>query len=1193
MKRPLAANETRPILANVPRLPQMPQVPLVPLVTQTPIGTAASRGRRTYTNGKLDSLADPISGASGSLVQLLRTYASGSNTSGGAMDAGREAQAILDLDATDRAPSLTIAPACMGLLLALGQARLMCRLAELCAVPYVLGGADDRRMAEVLVRASLAWPVNSAVTLILSNSTLHEDMALVQPFLPIPRELKVKFLAYNTQRATEAQRMAEVLKTRPCFDELTLVGGPHALETFRALIGVRAKTLTFATPPTATQPDPVRWSAFEPVIVALVQKAGGHTLRILNESMPELTVARLVASAPAWTCVLAPLSPALLGVGKSETRIQQLELTLLPNSVLEPTTQLMDVLRSLRTQTLVVHGPVNLARFAQALDDFARASSFAGTLLVELRACFLLPLGADVDIALAQLARDVRVETLTPETWLIHAADYSQLDRSAIQRIQAQNQANKTAVLERVNGRGGVGRTTAWSNTVHALGALLAPDRQVGGLLDYLKSTDNTLMRVPDRPWVTPEVDALATKLKHLPTHGINEDLVRAAIEQRLRQHPEDIESTCKALIISQFPLSVRPPDTWLTASIPHRRYRTHALHRTGVMGVTGLVGAGAVLPTAPAATTTTSTHTAGITTTTTTTPTTTTTMATNGSVGVVVEPGYLAAAASRRAYAVSLVEPAGEQSLTQLLRQVRMLAERRVPTPDREIALRLVDRLLCTGEVSLFELEIARETITLELMELGQFKLLRFMAALGVELTINATLFPAAPGIGCLANLPCLAGERYRLLLSSSAADNMLTQALAFAHSVPPIQLKLVVKATVNTPATFWSTLAAFVRGHPGLYLELTQDWIQPLSTQHWMAFLPMLRQTSLRGFGMASGFHKVRSEFHEPLLTTIGSTGAKALSLGVQIDAVLAQKLLVSRPWDILELQDPSEYLALFRAGAVSARTLRLHAGWMRGTPVDEVIGACKGLEILEFTDKRVSFSLLSALLSANPGIHTVKCAIDSEGLLQDNSALRRLMHRPPVSIEMTNDDPSLKPKLFEVTNAGVVAGYRFPKAFGFNRMLEMLSPNASYDVFKTTLLAALTPQSPFHEQARTRVDTYPKHPVLGRVMDMHRACFSVAGIVQLIGLQLAEQPMHTPQLMEALALVGAIAPREWLMLGYGIDLSPMPLMPQMPQMQPMQPMQPEQLTQPVQPYPASPPSQPFWELPEDWEQPLDLWF
>ncbi|MDO9406703.1 MAG: hypothetical protein Q7T87_21975 [Polaromonas sp.] len=804
-----------------------------PQSPQNPYGAEAQglTVRRTCTNGLLDSLMDPVPGGPQTLLDLLTAYFFPRTSPGEYPVLGDEVVAIMQLDNLDMPPSPAMAPACMALLLSLGQARLMVRLAQTCELDYVLDVGNSEAKASVLARIGNGWPSSGMLTLVISNRMPIEGAELLRRFDTSDRPLNLKVIADGRQGQVGAEVLSQVLKTRNC-RELTLVGGPHAFDTFDALVGIRAQVIRFATLSTDIPVGQAAWAPYGSALVRIARHAEAHTLHLADRRMPGDIFASLSASRP-WACVRTLASLNFFGLPRTgQYRIDRLELHLdLTTGNALPLRPLMQMLWALGTTTLVVLGPLDLAQFAQALEDFAHETPALATLLHRLEACFVLRPGADAERALAQLGRDLRVEQLVHTSVPIPArAGHAPIDAALGNRILGQNLANKARVIERVGGDQSH-RDLAWREAVDTISDLLAPSQPVATFVQYLKSPRNTLIDASGVAWVTPEstgAGALVHKLMLLPTYGFHADLLREAVARRLRAFPGETRSMCKALIVSQFPLKQVSRATWSAIAVAHHKRGLYQTLHPGALALAGASSANAIA-TAPLS-----------------------------AVAAADTPRLIPTPASLKARAASMVEPAGEQGVANLVARMRQRGQIGVYFGPQAAACTAIVELLQTGRAKADELERGRVYVGDELLQVGQMKLLRFMATLGPELTLFGDTPAQAAQLARLALVPAQAGGRYELCIPSTLPDTELQQVLKFADSVPPSALRLSVTATVGTPRDFWPTLATFIRSHDGLHLDLAQHKKRPLPSWHMIEFMEEIGRASLRGFGLANGFEE-----------------------------------------------------------------------------------------------------------------------------------------------------------------------------------------------------------------------------------------------------------------------------------------------------------------------------------------------
>lgn len=1182
MKRTLDGDPAPP-RQMVPTAHQMPQ----PLAQRMP------------RNGQWDSLMDPVPGMEGqSLYSVLAAFSEGFGHLRHLRDhAGVEPrslplaiQAIVYLDGSDGPPSASIAPQCMNVLFALGQFRLMCRLAQKCAIHYTLDIGDSVQHARTLARIGTSWPENAAVTLVLLDTLPADGSQSLRAFISRPHTLNLKLFAGGTQGRPALEYLAETLHMRRRGD-LHLIAGPHALDTIGALIGIKADGITLPAQPTITASSYIDGAMLESALVALVGSSGATTLSIHPQILPDRVAARLVGARASWQTVQVPLSGELAALGNGEHQIGRLEISY-AHSVFLPTRAFFHMLRQIRTHTLVVHRPMDLGEFAHVFDQYA-ASTPTGARLFRLEGLFVLSVGDGVDDVLALLHRDMRIEEIVPHPFVVQGDGYIGLGEDAIARLQMQNLANK-AVLARAAQGNPLGKELAWTSATEAIANLLSPHESVDTLIAYVRSSQNTLIEAPSLSWMPPETrtsSPLVDKLSILPTFEFPEPLIKAAIERRLHQDGQQTIPMCQALIATRFPLRERTLADWVGLGMAYRKRWAFEDHKeTGVKDHN--------LPNAPEASPalTTPTTSTGTTTTTTATTTTTTTTGTSNNVNAPPTGGLRATPASIKAQLAATVQPSGMRSLMRLKNDLNVYLETN-PNPKSLGAKNLIATLFNQGEVAP-EFDSKQPIIAIlnaALMRADQMQLLRYIASLLPETVIDVRSEEVVPRLARLA-ASRHQGGRYMLYMPSTISDEAFEDAMTLARTVPARDLTLVVEANAYTSLGFWTKLCSFIASHQGLRLELTQGHKEPLRSMWMVDFLKNLPTDGLGGIGLAAGFTEACDAFLAALKTVALQPGVEVLRLGLNVNPRSAELLLKLKAWKEIEVVLDGKGLP-FIAGEIETRLLRV-----KGHPPSSALLSCIHPETLELTGFLVKFDLLLTQLRKFPTIRSLKCAIGPTTPDVERMALAHLKQHPlnvellgganfdhfktrisEVTMRRLLRDPEtaadgagrgwgsalaerysqltgaaglvdagahiaslLPPEVVRVlarTNKAAYVGWQQGWRAEIEKIAASLSPAVSYPQFLNDLVKRLNAGGPLnHLQTPAHLDA-PRNLTLGKAVTLRMAGVPLDVITAVIGLQLDDRATHTPQLLEVLAFFGVIQPEVWLKDAYGIDAATPP--------------------------------------------------
>ncbi|MDO9438228.1 hypothetical protein [Hydrogenophaga sp.] len=438
-------------------------------------------------------------------------------------------KAILKLKEKDQLPAFIDDALCQeaaNVLLELGQIHLLCRLAELKPIAYVLDIGASEQKACTLGRIGVAWPVGTPVCVVLAASLPSKAVHALDAFLPYPTTVVLRVVADGVAESSEAKVEAEA----------------QALE-------------------------------------ALVKGSGATALDVTDPSISPSLAVRLLACRGHWTTVHMRLDSApheLLA--QTQRKIDRLELHPPEGAaILAPNVAFLRTLMEKGVRTLIVHGPLDLFKLATAV----QASAGLGELhLDRVEACFVVPRGADVGWTISALSRSQMIGEFQHQPMRLEMTGYAPLDVEAAQRLSSPDSLARMALRTAESAANRLGLATEWRrdgvsqtwfDAVTAIGSLLAPQQSLEALVGYVLSPANTL--IPKEDWVPsakafPVSNLLEDKLRWLVAVKTPDALLRAALTELLQgAGPDEVESVCQTLIFMRFPLLVQPLEAWQTQS--------------------------------------------------------------------------------------------------------------------------------------------------------------------------------------------------------------------------------------------------------------------------------------------------------------------------------------------------------------------------------------------------------------------------------------------------------------------------------------------------------------------------------------------------------------------------------------------------------------------------------------------------
>lgn len=445
------------------------------------------------------------------------------------------------------------------LLLRLKHAGLLCQLAQARCIPYMLNVGASEPHARVLAEIGASWPRGTPVVLSVSTALPAEAYRSLHAFLLRPATLSVHIVAEATQDADATLAMAQALLLQP-LKGLALAGCPLAPRVLRTLVGVEAHALHF----TAARFEEGPPDGFDTALSALVSQSGATMLHIADDaSIDGPLAASLLRCRVDWQVVHVGLSVAVYQLlRKGVQKVHRLEFHT-SRRMVSPNLAFLKLLHVSGVNTLVVHGAMDLGRLAANLDGH---SAIQGAYVQRIEACFMVRNGADVETLLGTIARNRRVEALCHRPMELTHSDHTPLSEDAAARFAAMGLSNRLAVST---------DTTApscadWQGAVLAIAGLLAPHRPIQDLIDHLNAPTNRLipsMDLSSMAWDEgPNAAGLKDKLRGLLAAEVSAELLRAALARCLRDHPGMGRDMCQALIHVRFPRWTKG-NGWQTAA--------------------------------------------------------------------------------------------------------------------------------------------------------------------------------------------------------------------------------------------------------------------------------------------------------------------------------------------------------------------------------------------------------------------------------------------------------------------------------------------------------------------------------------------------------------------------------------------------------------------------------------------------
>lgn len=1067
------------------------------------------------------------------------------------------------------------------LLLQLRRAGLLGQLAQARPMAYVLRVGASEPHARVLADIGPHWPRDAPVLLVLSTALPREACASLHAFLMQPATLNVQIVAEEAQSPEATLAMAQALLLRK-LKGLSITGAPLKAEVLRALAGTEAQALHLKSAPSQQEP---RDAGLDAAWVALVRQSGAAMLHLDDTTFDGPLAAAMLCCRPDWQTVHLGLSLSVYQLLlKGVVQIHTLGLHI-PRQLASPNPGFLKRLHASGVNTLVVHGAMDLARLASSLEAH---STVQGRYVHRIEACFLVPVGADVEAILDTLARNHRVDVLCHKPMALSRSGHALLGEDAVARLTAMGAAKQAALSVHI----APPPPADWQDAVLTIAGLLAPDRTARDVIGYLNAPDNRLIPTVDLSTMAlrHHLDgaSLRDKLAAFLAAEVSHELLRAAIACCLYDHPGLGREMCHALIQARFATAPRRDD-W------HRVASRHALPpiSEGVDPNTLDRIAPSAEPAQPAS-------------------------------AKDQPPARSGRARFRNVVdAIPVVTPSTAVGLAQLLHRLRAQEDQLRREPHRVAACAAVVAII--GLLESRTVNFTRMTHAVltefanELLNQGQGRLLGHLVPHHSFWIVHVTTPAMALALAQMERWPEPQSACY-LTVSSELPDTAVEKLATFVKTVAPKSLHLRVWLRPMGEATVWNRLVDMVRTRPGLELTLESPLGVPFPSDDTLGFLKRIPDAHIRHLVLVQ-LPEDDAPVFQALSDTMQTAGVDSLGLS-GCSASSMRHVLPCRHWDRLHLVVSPELPQQLQEGMATANFLYLNvprgcAQDIRSRHLETIVGAIGALKELDIGGVPVDIRVLADILRQKRSIHTVRCVPAMHNRQEAKAAIALMRQNPSIlRFEFIDagtpfDTHGLRPLDPDIRKGllDLVARHRLrdsrrlaggaAKGFGWSlgdggkfvdpleAMGSHLDPTSAMALALTTkaayaaamrprhervaeLAALLAPATPFKTVQRTlrawiasgvlaghvpRAATHPLRPrnlMLNTVMAMQSAGLPDDVIGEAIRHrlhQLTQAPgpltppgdadlATTPFLLEALAHVGAMPTLQWLREGLGIS-------------------------------------------------------
>lgn len=893
-----------------------------------------------------------------------------------------------------------------GVLLELGQGRLLCRLAEDRQIEYplqvgppqsgnLLLGSDQR--ARLLADISASWPLHTPVSLTLGTTLSSNALQALHAFLQRPITLKVNLLLQDTGNEAPVHALAKALHLRT-FSALSLHCVAPELETLKTLCGIQTQAirLQFAEQSQAALED----GAVKFHLCQLVDKSGAEKLDVAHASVPAGLATSLLGLTKHWSRVDLRLENEvtlqLINNRLGKLKIEHLSVHGQPGMLVlnAPT---LKMLGFAGVHTLTVHGALDLNTLDASLSANPTTPSRR---LTRIEACCMVLDSADAQQTLDLLKRIGLNRTVSHQPMPVEVTGFRAITSTEAARLSATGSSNSSmAPTVEIAVPPEQGLELAQTKAIQGIAGRLSPVSTVEALLQYLYSPDSP---APSRPDVQVKPADLASfslkvKLQVLKAFDIPDALIRQALAAMVRMAPPDIapklmRATLEVLLEAKFPMQKRDrPEEWIALA--------RTMEKNWVSDTMTAPDAATVAPVdvlagpqrANARPTTTTTNTTHITTTTTTTHSTR-----SADLSVEADPDgdYVAF--------ISHVHPSTVAGVQQLKWSMDSAAIYARSSDDRftlSAALWIIRQLGHRPLDNLASLpREAQQAVARLLLTHGQWQLFRHIAPMLSHWDIRvdeqqiafdlqemmpwSNLFPeAGQAIGLHLILPATLGPK------AIAAIGELAQTTASG----PLELTLEVNE--RTSEATWEAFEALACACSTTKLTIQQDISWPAAPGRISVFLSHIAPARLVEFAL-SGVPGDDEIGLTPLTTAVQALSATKLTIEHCGDGVL-KALATCKPWACLTLPAVPSAAAELRNQAIAVETLSLkvvHPPIPRDHLLT-IVHACKGVKVLDLWGARPDLDDVAHMLNVSRSISTLACDPSAESELAAERAMALL--------------------------------------------------------------------------------------------------------------------------------------------------------------------------------------------------------
>lgn len=851
------------------------------------------------------------------------------------------------------------------LLLELGEARLLlCLVNRRPSECYKLNIGSSAEKLQVLVEMGPDWFLQH-VAISLSSSLPSHLVEALRPFLAVPGSLNITVVADKVADGAAATTFAQTVRWQE-LNGLTIVApSSPALEVLQALQGVKAGYIKLEVDTPADAPR----AAVEDALVAIVGASGGDELDISECGLADPYAAtgeipanwplecfsfvrRLVVCRPHWR-ILTVSQLGFVALPTHPSTVRHLELTF--KGVLFWGPELMDKLVSMQLASLTTTAMVSVLQLA-------RNAMSSPVWIDNIVACFVEREFDDFEAAFNAILSNgasYRLQHREPTFQCIGYRPINQRDQDRL------TEASDSNAMVRSSAPWTVTDASLWEAAVKLIGYLWDSTRTLGDVLMAIAMIRRRMTAYCEFPPIYLDAERSSTLLEHklLCLEQCAEILpaVRAAMVLASTDNPRLGLEICRVLIQRGIPMRERTAQEWRALARPLRgQWISDQLTKTQRDNLS---------------------------------PSLLSVMTNANPQPPAKVPIALNLSARRAPGPLASFEPApyvhleGYQGVADLAARLSHRAvNMHLQTADPDIggaeaaALQLVQRsFVSLPPVSPHELSWLTRLLLLE----GQMRLVQayvswWMAATGEAVwTIDVDEAEIAAQLKKMTAWPATGGV-CNLRVSTSLSEPSLVALSQFAKLVPPGALRLCLKVGANDIPSAWSGCADLLKGRPDSVLEVSVGAGNPLPhafpTHHLTHMLKALETPPEAGAAlyalMLNGLRAGPLQAVQDLSSAVLGTKVMRLSMENCSDS-LAHALATCQPWHHLALAISRSMADVFLQGAVTAIGLQLFVETAladRGALVQDMIGACKGLDYVTLDGGPVDIGALAHGLDLN---------------------------------------------------------------------------------------------------------------------------------------------------------------------------------------------------------------------------------